>query len=138
MALLAVAAGARAQSCTVVQGATLVFPPVVALASGGSPTTDTGHSFKVSCDPSVVSTLRLHSVSPRLMSNSIHQLPFNLSLSSGAASNDLATAAPGTPVTITRDGQGQVVVLYAKIYAASFRSLPGGAYSATLTLTLEY
>jgi hypothetical protein len=137
-ALLAASGGAFAQSCTVAAGATLVFPPVVALASGGNPSTDSGQSFKISCDASVVSTLRLYSASPRVMTSSIYNLPFNLSLNSGAFSDDLATGSPGTPLNITRDGQGQTVTLYAKILAQNFRSLPGGFYSASLTLTLEY
>jgi hypothetical protein len=137
-ALLLGAGGALAQSCTVASGATLVFPPVVALAGGGNHTTDSGQSFKISCDASVVTALRLYSASPRIMSNSVYGLPFNLSLNSGAVIDDLATGAPGTAVNIVRDGQAQAVTLYAKILAQHFRSLPGGFYSASLTLTLEY
>jgi spore coat protein U-like protein len=137
-ALLVASGGALAQSCTVASGATLAFPPVVALASGGNPSTDSGQSFKISCDASVVTTLRLHSASPRVMTSSVYSLPFNLSLNSGASSNDLATGAPGTAISIVRDGQPQAVILYAKIFAQNFRSLPGGFYSTTVTLTLEY
>jgi hypothetical protein len=137
-ALLVASAGALAQSCTVASGATLSFPPVVALASSGNPSTDSGQSFKISCDASVVTTLRLYSASPRVMTNSAYILPFNLSLNSGASSDDLATGSPGTPVSILRDGQAHAVILYAKILAQNFRSLPGGFYSTSVTLTLEY
>jgi hypothetical protein len=136
--LLAGGGGALAQSCTVASGAALVFPPVVALAGGGNHTTDSGQSFKISCDASVVTTLRLFSASPRVLSNGVYGLPFNLSLNSGAVIDDLATGSPGTAFVIVRDGQGQAVTLYAKILAQHFRSLPGGFYSASITLTLEY
>jgi spore coat protein U-like protein len=137
-ALLVSSVGALAQSCTVAQGAILAFPPVVALANGGDQTTDSGQSFKISCDASVVTSLRLYAASPRVMINNSRYLPFNLSLTSGALSNDLAASSPGTPLNITRDGQGQTVPLYARIYAHDFQSLPGGVYATTLTLTLEY
>ncbi len=137
-ALLCAGGDAVAQSCTVAAGASLVFPPIVALANGGSPSTDSGQSFKISCDASVVTTLRLYSASPRLMISRAYYLPFNLSLNSGAAADDLATSSPGTPVNIVRNGQAQAVTLYAKIHSYNFQSLPGGFYSTALTLTLEY
>jgi hypothetical protein len=137
-AMLTAGGGALAQSCTVTQGATLFFPPVVALDSGSNQTTDSGQSFKISCDASVVTPLRLYSASPRAMSNSSHYLPFKLSLNSGAVSDDLATSSPGSLFNIARDGQAQTLTLYARILSRDFRSLPGGFYSASLTLTLEY
>lgn len=129
---------ALAQSCTATQGAALAFPIVVALASGGNPTTDSAQSFKISCDASVTGPLRLYSATPRLMRNSAYVLPFNLSLNSGAASDDLAVNSPGTLFDIVRDGQARQVTLYAKILAQNFKSLPGGVYSTSITLTLEY
>jgi spore coat protein U-like protein len=138
-AALAIASpGARSQSCTVAQGGVLAFPGVVALASSGNQTTDSGQSFKVSCDSSVVGILRLYSATPRIMSNGGYSLPFNLSMLNGASSNDLSMVAPGTEVNIPRDGQAQTVTLYAKIFAQNFRSLPAGLYSTSITLTLEY
>jgi hypothetical protein len=65
-------------------------------------------------------------------------LPFNLSLNSGAANDDLPTAPLGAPFDITRNGTDQAVTLYAKIYTQNFKSLPGGLYSAAIVLTVEY
>jgi hypothetical protein len=72
------------------------------------------------------------------MRNGSNNLPFNLSLTSGAPSNDLPTAPPGAQINITRDGLDHPVILYAKIYTEDFRTLPGGLYSASITLTVEY
>lgn len=137
-AIALASSGALAQSCTVASGATLAFPGIVALASTGNQTTDTGQSLQVACDSSVTGTLRLYSGTPRVMSNGSHSLPFNLSLSSGAAANNLATISPGTPFNITRDGQLQTVTLYAKIFVQDFKALPAGLYSTSMTLTVEY
>jgi hypothetical protein len=137
-ALALASAGALAQSCTVASGATLAFPVIVALASTGNQTTDTGQSLKVACDSAVAGTLRLYSGTARVMSNGAFSLPFNLSLSSGAAGNDLSTLSPGAPFDIVRDGQSHTVTLYAKIFAQDFKSLPAGLYSASITLTVEY
>jgi spore coat protein U-like protein len=129
---------ALAQSCSVASGPILAFQSIVALASTGNQTTDTGQSLKVACDSSVVGTLRLYSGSPRVMSNGSYSLPFNLSLNSGAASNDLSTLSPGTQFNIMRDGQMQTVTLYAKVFADDFKALPAGLYSTSITLTVEY
>jgi hypothetical protein len=132
------AAGALAQSCTVAPGATLAFPTIAALASTHNQTTDTGQSFKLACDSSVAGILRLSSDTPRAMNYGAYSLPFNLSLSSGAANNDLSTFSPGTQFTVARDGQPQTVVLYAKIFARDFKALPAGRYSASIMLTVDY
>lgn len=129
---------AAAQSCTVATGGALAFGAVVALASTANQTTDSGQSFKVNCDSGVAGTLRLYSATPRVMHSNGSSLPFNLSLNSGAASDDLPTAALGAPFNITRNGTDQAVILYAKIYTQNFRALPGGLYSAALMLTVEY
>lgn len=138
LALLGASQGVFAQSCTVALDGTLVFPTVVALASGGNQTTDSGQSLKVGCDAGVAGPLKLFSATPRVMSNNANALPFNLSLNSGAVSDDLPANSPGAPFNVVRDGQGHAVTLYARILAQNFKSLPGGTYSAAITLTLEY
>jgi spore coat protein U-like protein len=129
---------ATAQSCTVGSGGALAFGSVVALASTPHQTTDSGQSFKVRCDSGVAGTLRLYSATPRVLQNNASSLPFNLSLNSGAANDDLPTAPLGAPFDITRNGTDQAVTLYAKIYTQNFKSLPGGLYSAAIVLTVEY
>jgi spore coat protein U-like protein len=139
IALLAmVSTHAVAQSCTVGTGGTLAFGSVVALASTANQSTDSGQSFKVKCDSGVAGTLRLYSATPRVMQNITSSLPFNLSLNSGAANDDLPTAPLGAPFDITRNGTDQAVILYAKIFTQNFKSLPSGLYSAAIVLTLEY
>jgi spore coat protein U-like protein len=133
-----VSAQATAQSCTVGTGGTLAFGSVVALASTTNQSTDSGQSFKVKCDSGVAGTLRLYSATPRVMQNNASSLPFNLSLNSGAANDDLPTAPLGAPFDITRNGTDQAVILYAKIFTQNFKSLPSGLYSAAILLTVEY
>jgi spore coat protein U-like protein len=137
-ALALASAGALAQSCTVAPGATLAFPVIVALASTGDQATDTGQSLQVACDSGVAGALRLYSGTARVMSNGTHSLPFNLSRGSGAANNDLPALSPGASFDIIRDGQSQTVILYARIFARDFKSLPAGPYSASIILTVEY
>jgi spore coat protein U-like protein len=55
-----------------------------------------------------------------------------------AASNDLPTSSPGATLNIAHDGLAHVVTLYGKIYAQDFRTLPGGAYTAAIIVTVEY
>jgi hypothetical protein len=137
-ALAMASTNAVAQSCTVAAGGILVFQGVIALASTGNQTTDSGQSFKVKCDSGVAGTLRLYSATQRVMRNSSYSLPFNLSLTSGAPSDDLPRTSPGTQINITRDGFDHPVTLYAKIFTEDFKSLPGGLYSSSITLTVEY
>jgi hypothetical protein len=104
--LAMVSAHASAQSCTVGTGGALAFGSVVALASTANQTTDSGQSFKVKCDSGVAGTLRLYSATPRVMQHNASSLPFNLSLNSGAANDDLPTAPLGAPFDITRKWHG--------------------------------
>jgi spore coat protein U-like protein len=136
--LAMVSTHATAQSCTVGTGGALAFGSVVALASTTNQTTDSGQSFKVKCDSGVAGTLRLYSATPRVMQNNASSLPFNLSLNSGAANDDLPTASLGAPFDITRNGTDQAVILYAKIFTQNFKSLPSGLYLAAIVLTVEY
>jgi hypothetical protein len=72
------------------------------------------------------------------MQNNASSLPFNLSLNSGAANDDLPTASLGAQFDITRNGTDQAVILYAKIFTQNFKSLPSGLYLAAIVLTVEY
>jgi len=132
------ASHASAQSCTVGSGGTLSFTGIVALASTASQTTDSGQSFKVRCDSGVTGTLRLYSATPRVLRNGANSLPFNLSLTSGAASDDLPTNSPGTSFSVAPDGLDHAVTMYAKVFTQDFRALHGGLYSASITVTVEY
>jgi spore coat protein U-like protein len=124
-------------TCTIASGATLSFGAVVALASTGDVTTNSGSSFWVNCTSDVAAAPALYSSTPRTLLSGGNSLPFALSLvSPGGAS--LPTISPGTQLGITRNGSNQMVTLYGKILATNFQSLSPGMYSTSITLTLEY
>jgi spore coat protein U-like protein len=126
-----------APSCAVAPSATLSFGPVVALASTGDVTTNTGSTFWINCTSDVTATPTLYSASPRTLISGASTLPFRLSaISAGGA--DLPAAPGGAPIGIARNGSNQTVPLYGKILAADFKGLPSGIYVGTITLTLEY
>lgn len=108
------------------------------LASTGDKLADSGVTFLVACSSDVTPTIS--STTVRNMANGANLLPFNLSLTAGAAADDLPTVTPGA-LTITQDGTLQVVTLYAKVLASNFsgaNALPEGAYTRTLTVDVTY
>ncbi len=139
MLLLAVAcAPARAvPTCTVASAATLSFGAVVALASTGDVTTNSGTSFWVNCTSDVAAAPTLYSGSPRTLMSGGNSLPFTLSASApgGAA---LPAVSPGASLGVLRNGTQQTVTLYGKIAASDFKALPSGFYSTSVTLMIEY
>ena len=137
-ALVFASAHASAKSCTVASSGTLIFQGIVALASTGNQTTDSGQSLRMRCDSGVNGVLRVYSGTQRVMRSGANILPFNLSLNSGAAGDDLPLAPPGAQLNLIPDGQDHAVIMYAKIFAQDFKALPGGFYSASTTLTVEY
>jgi hypothetical protein len=123
--------------CEVVDGA-IGFGSLVALASTGDKTADSGVTFKVACSSDVTPTIA--STTTRSMTDGAgtpHLLPFNLSLTPGAAADDLASTTPAA-LTITQDGTLQTVTLYAKILASNFAALPAGIYSNTMVVDVAY
>ncbi len=140
--LAAVIAGAAVPAmavptCTVASGAQLAFGNVVALASTGDRSTDSGASFWVNCNSEVTSAPQLYSSNPRAMVSGSSSLPFQLSLVSPGGI-ELAYSPPATPLGIVRDGTNQSVTIYAKILASDFRSLPSGTYATSITMTVVY
>jgi spore coat protein U-like protein len=138
VALLLACGAALAQSCTVASGGMLAFLGVVALDTTADQDTDSGQSFRIACDSAVAATLRVYSATPHVLRSGGHALPFNLSLNSGAGSDDFPAGSPGAQIALARNGKEQPVTLYARLFSRDFRSLPAGTYSAALTLTLEY
>lgn len=123
--------------CSVATGAQLNFGAVVALASTPDQTTDSGGTFWINCNSEVASAPQLFSSSPRFMSAGSQQLAFSLSLVF-AGGGDLPAGPPGTALGFVRNGTNQNVTLYGKIRSADFKSLPGGVYSTSIILTIEY
>lgn len=124
-------------TCTVATGATLSFGAIVALASTGDVTTNSGSSFWVNCTPDVTTSPSLYSATPRALSSGGNSLPFALSaVTPGGA--ELPAASPGAPLAITRDGTNQTITLHGRLSSIHFRSLPSGGYARSIALTLEY
>jgi spore coat protein U-like protein len=124
-------------TCTIASGAVLSFGAVVALASTGDVTTNSGSSFWVNCTSDVVAAPTLYSATPPILLSGGNSLPFALSIVSPGGA-ELPIVSPGTQLGITRNGSNQVVTLYGKILATNFQSLSPGTYSMSITLTLEY
>jgi spore coat protein U-like protein len=124
-------------TCTVAKGATLSFGAVVALASTGNVTTNSGTSFWVNCTADVTATPALYSASTRTLVSGGNTLPFTLS-AAPAGGADLTMTSPGTVLGIAKNGTNQTVPLYGRITASDFKSLPSGFYAASITLTVEY
>jgi hypothetical protein len=114
----------------------LSFGAVVALASTGDVTTNSGSSLWVNCTSEVAAAPALYSATRTLLSGS-NSLPFALSIVSPGGA-ELPTASPGAQLGLTRNGSNQIVTLYGKILATNFQSLSPGMYSRSITLTLEY
>jgi spore coat protein U-like protein len=115
----------------------LSFGAVVALASTGDVTTNSGGSFWVNCTSDVAAPPALYSATPRTLLSGGSSLPFALSIVSPSGV-ELPTASPGTQLGVARNGSNQLVTLYGKISATNFQSLSPGMYSRSITLTLEY
>jgi len=133
------AVGVHAQAaeiCTVASGATLSFGTVVALASTGNVSANSGTSFWVNCHAATLPPT-LHSASTRTLVSGAHALPFQLSVVS-AGGTELPTTSPGTTLGIVRNGTNQTVPLYGRITPTDFKSLPSGFYSTSITLKVEY
>ena len=124
-------------TCTIASGAMLSFGAVVALASTGDVTTNSGSSFWVNCTSDVAAAPTLYSATPRTLPSGGNSLPFALSMVSPGGA-ELPTASPGTQLGIPRNGSNQIVTLYGKILATHFQSLSPGMYSTSIMLTIEY
>ena len=129
-----------ASGCEVQDGA-INFGTIITLLSSADKVANSGTSFKVACSSDVVPTIA--STTARSMKDGAatpNLLPFNLSLTLGAAADDLPSSAPG-PLPITKDGTLQTVTLYAKVLASNFsgaNALPAGSYSNTMLVDVSY
>lgn len=124
-------------TCTVATGATPSFGAVVALASTGDVSTNSGSSFWVNCTSDVIAAPLLYSATPRTLASGGNSLPFALSIVTPGGP-DLPSASPGAPLGIPRSGTNRTVMLHGRIYSSNFRSLPAGTYARSIALTIEY
>ncbi|MCM2337383.1 MAG: spore coat U domain-containing protein [Lysobacter sp.] len=122
-------------SCTV-SASTLTFASTAALASSADVTADTGASLQVACTSGT--TPKLYSATERTLVNGLESFAFNLSLTSGAAADNLPTTAPVGSNIAAPDGSAQTVTVYGKILASNFGSKPAGTYTRAVTLSVDY
>jgi spore coat protein U-like protein len=106
-------------ACEVSATSAIHFGTFAALESTGDKTADSGSSFRVACSSGAVP--KIYSLSAHTMVSGANNFPFNLSLTAGAASDDLpATGVTGVDPGMTKDGSLHDVVLYGKVLAANF------------------
>jgi spore coat protein U-like protein len=110
------------------------FGTVTALASSADKAVISS-GFTVACSTGL--TPSISSVTPRAMSDGASaSLPFNLSLTAGAAASDF----PATPTVLamTSDGTAKTIPVHALISKAVFGALPGGTYTTSVTVDVSY
>jgi spore coat protein U-like protein len=124
--------------CAVDTGAAIAFGNIVALITTGDAVADSGITFRVACTTGVTPTIST-GVTREMEDASANTLPFNLSLTPGAASDDFPSAPDG--LTLTQNGAMQVVTIYGRVLAANFTGAnvkPLGAYTKTVTVNVGY
>lgn len=125
-------------ACAVSAGATISFGSFSTLAAVDQ-TADSGSTFTVACSVDMTPTIFV--TGTRTIINGVNTMPFNLSMTSGAAADDLpATLALAAPLTVVQDGTDKVVPLYARLVKANFGTLPAGAYAngSAVTVSVVY
>lgn len=125
-------------ACAVSAGATISFGSFSTLAAVDQ-TADSGSTFTVACSTDMVPAIFV--TGTRTIINGANSLAFNLSMTSGAAADDLpATLALAAALTVVQDGTAKVVPLYARLAAADFGALPAGAYAngSAVTVSVSY
>lgn len=124
-------------ACEVSTAAAIHFPEITSLSSAGDVTANSGTSFQVACS-SDVSPL-ISTTATRTMLFGAIPLPFNLSLTAGAAADDFPATATG--LVMTQDGTLKTVTLYGRVPAANFtgaNAKAAGAYTVPLTVAVSY
>jgi len=126
-------------ACEVSATSGIHFGSFAALASVGDKFANSGSTFQVACSASA--TPKIYATGTRSMANGTFALPFKLSLSAGApeVTDDLpATSGSSSALSLTQDGDLHDVVIYSEVDAVNFKSLPSGAYSTTVTMSVSY
>jgi spore coat protein U-like protein len=127
------------EGCEVVNGtAAMAFGSFTPLESTGDRVANTGSSFQVRCTSNA--SPALYATGVRKLTKGADEIPFNLSIDSGATSDDLpSTPGAALPLTsLTKNGTAQSVAIHGRIPVASFSNKPGGAYTSAITLQLVY
>jgi spore coat protein U-like protein len=131
-----------AAGCEVSTGGAISFGSIVALASTADKTADSGTTFQVACSSGVSPTIS--SATARSMTNggaTPKLLPFNLSMTAGAAADDLPVSGTTQALSFTKDGTLQTVTVYGRVVASNFSGtnvLPLGSYTNTMVMDVAY
>lgn len=124
-------------ACEVSAASSIDFGSFAALLSTGDKTANSGSTFQVACSNSATPTIYVSGT--REMANGANVLPFNLSLTAGAAADDLSSdSGAADALTVTQDGALHDVVIYGKVAATDFQALPSGSYTTDVTVHVVY
>jgi spore coat protein U-like protein len=125
-------------SCSIVGSPVMTFSGA-ALNSTPFLAGDTGDSLYVACTTGTTPTICVDGERTLAKEGTSSTVDFNLSLSTGAASNDLPTSNSPEPQAIpdyTANGAPQRVTLYGRIPNVSGK--PAGTYVTHLTVVVNY
>jgi spore coat protein U-like protein len=131
---------ALTSACSVSTAPAISFASFSTLA-GVDQTADSGTSLQVACSAGLTPVMFVSGTRTMVDGGGLNPIAFNLSLTSGAAADDLAIAiGPATSFGLTQDGAAHAVVLYARAPLANFASKVAGAYAtaAPLVVTVSY
>lgn len=142
----ATATGNMTVSATLTSACSVSAAPAITFASfstlvGVDQTADTGTSLQVACSAGLNPVMFVPGSRTMVDTGGINPIAFNLSLTAGAAADDLAIAiGPATGFGLTQDGAPHAVVLYARVPVANFASKAAGSYAtaAPLVVTVSY
>jgi hypothetical protein len=136
-----VAVGATlVDGCEVTPNATISFGNITTLLSTGNKMADSGSTFQVACSNGA--TPLIYTPDPHVMvdvATGNESLPFNLSLTAGAAGDTINSTPTG--FALTKDGTMKTVTLYARVLPANFtggNARTSGAYAVNLTVSVDY
>jgi spore coat protein U-like protein len=126
--------------CSVSPSPAISFASFTTLA-GVDQTADTGTSLQIACSIGLTPVMFVTGARTMVDAGGLYPIAFNLSLTAGAAANDLAIAiGPATSFGLTQDGAPHAVVLYARAPLANYASKAAGTYAtaAPLVVTVSY
>jgi spore coat protein U-like protein len=127
-------------ACSVSADPAISFASFTTLA-GVDQTANSGTSLQVACSAGLTPVMYVTGSRTMVDTGGINPIAFNLSLTAGAAADDLAIAiGPATSFGLTQDGAAHAVVLYARAPLANFASKVAGTYAtaAPLVVTVSY
>jgi len=128
-------------ACEVSPTAGIHFGSFAALARTGDKFANSGNTFQVACSRSA--NPKIYATGTRSMVNGTYALPFKLTLNSCGPSectNSLpSNSGSGASLDeFQQDGSLHTLRLYSEVEAANFKSLPSGAYTTTVSVSVSY